>query len=993
MKNFYFLILVTFLLATTSLFAQKGTVVGTVTDNYGPVPGTTVLVFGSTIGTITDSDGNYTLSLDPGNYTLRVSIIGYGSLSKDVTVSSDQEIRADFILTEGIGLDEVVMDEVVAIGSRAIGRTKLETPVPVDVIKLARMSNVVPQTELNQLLNQTVPSFSSNTQTISDGTDHIDPASLRGLGPDQVLVLVNGKRRHSTSLVNVNGTFGRGNVGTDLNAIPATALENIEVLRDGAAAQYGSDAIAGVINLRLKDDVNKLKISLTTGANFTSGIGPFAGELPDIDGEKVDLGINYGLSLGKSGGFINMSGEFNFRDWSNRMQEFRGEIFNGLNSVENVALNGGANIAALDSNDIKHYAQSVSYFSDELKSKIMNAPDVDSLATLLDFDATEDELIARGMQRSDFNMRVGQSAIRGGKFFANLSVPLQNNYELYSFGGLSYRNGNSGCFYRLPNQQRTTTSVYPNGTVPNINSNIVDRSIGVGLSGKVGNWNIDLSNVYGYNEFQFHMTETHNATLGSSTPTEFDAGGHEFAQNTANLDISQYFDSPGSFSGMNVAFGAEYRFENFGISPGTELSYGNYDVNGNLVNPVTPDSLYTVDFFGRNRPSGCQCFAGFLPSNDVDANRSSIAGYGDVEIDFTDALLLGSAIRFENYSDFGSTFNYKFAGRYKLADHFAIRGAASTGFRAPSLHQIHFSRTSTIFELVGGVSIAQERGTFANTSRAAKLLGIPELKEETSQNFSFGLTGSIPGANLRVTADVYAINIDDRIVLTGQFSPGDVEDSLEQAEMEAIFEQAGATRASFFANAIDTRSLGFDVVLTHNVSFNEDARLRSDLAATFSKTEQDGDIKASDRLRNAGLVNTYFDQTSKIYLERAVPRIKLSLSNTLDMYGFNVYLRNTYFGETTEATNEELFDENLDPLSGIEVEPVYDGKIVTDISIGRNLTENLNLTIGANNLLDVYPDESDELFQSSGRFIYSRRSPQFSYNGRFLFARLGFTLR
>ena len=989
MKNLFTLIFSLLFIASSSLFAQKGTVSGSITDNSGSLPGVTVFVFGSNIGSITNIDGEYSLSLDEGTYNIRVSYVGYEAQNADVTITSGQDTRQDFVLTSGIGLNEIIV-----IGSRAIGRTKLETPVPVDVIELSRLSTVVPQTDLNQLLNQTVPSFSSNTQTISDGTDHIDPASLRGLGPDQVLVLVNGKRRHSTSLVNVNGTFGRGSVGTDLNAVPASALETIEILRDGAAAQYGSDAIAGVINLRLKDDINQLRFSVTTGANFTSEIGPFGGDLPEIDGEKVDLGVNYGLPLGNQGGFVNLTGEFNFRDYTNRMAEFQGSIFNGYNSVENMALRDGANLASLDMADVQNYAQDVGHFSQELKNLIAGAPDLDSLASLLNFNTTDDELSARGMQRSDFNMRVGQSAVRGGKFFANLSVPVGNGGELYGFGGLSYRNGNSGCFYRLPSQSRTTTSIYPNGTVPNINSNISDKSAGVGIKGKVGDWNVDLSNVYGSNEFQFHMTESHNATLGASSPTDFDAGGHDFTQNTANLDLSQYFDGAGNMKGMNVAFGAEFRYENFGVNPGTELSWGNYDVNGNLVNPVTPSELQTHDFFGNSRPSGSQCFAGFLPINEVDANRSSIAGYGDVELDISDAFLISGAIRFEDFSDFGSTFNYKVAARYKVADDFALRGAVSTGFRAPSLHQIHFSRTSTIFELINGESVAQERGTFANTSRAAKLLGIPELKEETSQNFSVGLTGSIPGANLKVTADVYAINIEDRVVLTGSFAPGDASTPEAEAELQQIFDQAQADATTFFANAIDSKSLGFDVVLTHNALVgNNDATLRSDLAATFSKTEQDGDVHASEQLESAGLVDTYFDQISRIYLERAVPRVKLSLSNTLNAGGFTVYLRNTYFGETTEATSADLFDDDLDVRSDATIDPVYDGKIITDLSVGREIADGLNLTLGANNLLDVYPDESDPSFQSSGRFVYSRRSPQFSMNGRFLFARVALTLK
>jgi len=992
------LLLALFLIIPALCFAQKGLITGTVTDEYGPLIGATISIEGTSIGSVTNMDGIYEISVEPGSYTLQTRYIGFEPQSQEVTVEAGKETIVDFTLEEGL-----LIDEIVVLGTRATNRTNVKSAVPVDVINVEKLVQAAPQTNLNQMMHYTTPSFSSNTQTISDGTDHIDPASLRGLGPDQVLVLVNGKRRHTTSLVNVNGTFGRGNVGTDLNALPAFAIDRIEVLRDGAAAQYGSDAIAGVINLNMKNDINKLRLSLTTGANFTGEIGPFEGEQKNIDGEVLDLGLNYGLPLGDKGGYINMTGQMDLRGATNRMLDFEGSIFNAYNAIENVALAAGADISKLSDEDVRSYAQNVDHFSTDFKSLIAGAPNLDSLQTLLGTNVTEAELAARGQQSSDYNMRVGQSENRGGKMFLNAALPLGQDLELYAFGGASFRGGESGCFYRLPGQDRTTTSIYPNGTVPKINSNITDKSMGGGIRGKIANWDLDFSTVTGNNKFLFRMTDTHNATLGASSPTAFDAGGHSFAQTTSNFDVSQYFDNPGGLSGINVAFGAEYRFENYKVIPGTELSYGNYDVNGNLVTPVTPSEMLTTDFLGRNRPSGAQCFAGFLPSNDVDANRSNIGGYVDVELDVTDDFYVGAAIRTENYSDFGSTFNYKIGARYTIADNFNIRAAHSTGFRAPSLHQSHFSRTSTIFELVNGVSVPQERGTFSNTSRAAKLLGIPELKQETSNNFSAGITAKLPGPGIKITLDGYLIDIDDRIVLTGFFSPG------EDEELQSIFAQAGAQTANFFANAIDTRSRGLDAVISHSMVVGNDWILTNDLAATFSQTTWKRDItsddlgeddervvvngiKASRLLEEKGLVDTYFDQTSRIYLEQGVPRVKVTLGNTLDLGQFSVYLRNSYFGETTEASNEGIFTEDLELLPGAEINPYNSGKVVTDLSLSYGFTDNLSITIGANNLLDVYPDEVDAAFTSSGRFKYSRRAPQFSYAGRHLFARVAFTL-
>lgn len=950
------------------LQAQTGTVTGSVGDRDGSLAGATVVVPDINIGAFTDGNGNYELTLPVGDYNLEVNYVGFSAQIQKVTIVANERTTVDFVMEEDLSLDEVILT-----GTRATNRTNTDSPVPVDVIPMDRLVLSAPQTNLNQILHYAAPSFSSNTQTISDGTDHIDPASLRGLGPDQVLVLINGKRRHTSSLVNVNGTFGRGNVGTDMNSIPANAIQSVEVLRDGAAAQYGSDAIAGVINLRLKESVNQLRFSVNTGAHFTKNASP----QKEIDGEVIELGVNYGIPLGNNGGFVNMTGLFNFRGWSNRMQEFSGDIFNAYNSVEWVANEDGADLSDLSMEDVQMYGQQVGHFSGAMKDDIANAPDLETLQGILGADVTEAELTARGQTRSDYNMRVGQSENRGGKFFANLSLPMGESAELYAFGGMSYRDGESGCFYRLPNQNRTYTPANINGFIPIINSNINDKSLAAGIRGNVSGWNIDLSNVYGSNAFTYRMNNTNNATMQNASPTSFIAGGHSFTQNTSNLDISQYFSTGGS-NGINLAFGAEYRFENYQVNSGSEFSYGNYDVNLNLVNSVTPSELMVTDFLGRQRPSGSQCFAGFLPSNDVNANRSSVAGYADVEFDLTDAFLLTGAVRFENYSDFGSTFNYKVAGRYKLTENIALRGATSTGFRAPSLHQIHFSRTSTIFVTDGGVTTAQEVGVFSNTSRAASLLGIPQLKQEISQNFSLGFTAKIPAAGLKITIDAYQVNIDDRIVLTGQFDPGTDE------ELVSIFSQAQATKAAFFANAIDTKSQGLDVVVSHKVLIGEKGVLTNNLGATFSQTRQDGEIKASPLLEEKGLISTYFDETSRIYLEEAVPRTKVTLSNSLGLGAFHFYLRNTYFGETTEATN-------LSDLAA-DVNPYYSGKVITDLSVGIDLSSDLNLTIGANNLLDVYPDEADASFQSSGRFIYSRRSPQFSFGGRFMFARMSFNL-
>jgi len=935
-------------------------VTGTVTDVAGlPLVGVNVVEKGTTNGTTTDFDGNFALDVAEGA-TLTFSYIGF--TSKDIVVGSESNITV--ALAEGLALDNVVV-----VGSRNPNRTATESTVPVDVIDISELNNVAPQVNLNQILNYVAPSFTSNTQTISDGTDHIDPASLRGLGPDQVLVLINGKRRHTSSLINVNGTFGRGSVGTDLNAIPAAAIQRIEVLRDGAAAQYGSDAIAGVINIVLNKTIDELSLTVTTGANFSENAN---GQTGGIDGETTNVAASYGLGIGENGGYLTFSGDFDVRNEYSRMKEWEGSIFNAYNAVERFANADGYDASLLLDDDVADVIQ----YANAAGIDLNGATTKEDLRMVLSTDATESELSARNQQRSDYNMRVGQSALRGGRFFANFSLPLDDNgTELYSFAGISSRTGNSAGFYRLPSQSRTYTPAYPDGFLPEINSAIKDKSFSVGIKGMIGDWNVDFSNTYGKNSFLYKIGNTFNASLQSSSPTVFDAGGVSFAQNTSNLDVSQFFDEV--MSGLNIALGAEYRVENYDIIAGEEASYAQYTGDGQVITLASQQP--SQDFFGNSRPGGSQVFPGFSPNNELSRGRSSIAGYFDMEADFSEDFLASFAARFEDYSDFGSTINFKLATRYKVSDDINIRGAVNTGFRAPSLHQINFNSTSTIFDQNGN---PQEVGTFANDSRAANLLGIPQLKEETSSSVSLGFTAKMPDANLTLTVDGYFVKINDRVVYTGQFAgPG------TGTELDNLLSQANATAASFFANAIDTESKGLDIVLTHSAQLGDDWRLKSDLSGTFSKTKQVGDINASQVLEDAGLVGTYFPEDSRVYLEEAVPRTKINLSNSLTSDKFIVFLRNVYFGEVTEAT------------TNIDRQQVFGTKVVTDLSVGYKFTDALTFTVGANNLLDVFPDRAAESLadggnnRSSGRFDWSRRAQQFGIGGRFLFARLNFTLK
>lgn len=867
-----------------------------------------------------------------------------------------------------------------AIGSRNKNRVSTDSTVPIDVISIAAQGVLSPQTDLNQILNFTAPSFTSNSTTVADGTDHIDPAQLRGLGPDQVLVLLNGKRRHSSSLVNINGSPGRGSVGTDLNAIPAFAIDRLEVLRDGASAQYGSDAIAGVINVVMKKNTGQLTAALTAGGNRSSGSNDFE---KGWDGDKFQLDLNYGTKLGNNG-FINFTGSLLNRGDNRRAMPAGGKIYNAYNAIEKRALENGVNISSLFSNInpaynpnatqilnyIRQYEGNVGYFTPGQRTAIQNAATIGAMQTALNFDVTENELAYRGTERKDFNMRVGQSKLQSGQFYVNSEFDLTSTVRGYAFGGYSMRKGDAGGFFRRPNQNRTSTSIYLDGFLPEIHSDIVDVSLAAGAKGKIGHVNWDLSNTFGRNSFAYSIENTANATMKHPSKTIFDAGELAFSQNTINADFDTKVDW---LQGLNLAFGAEGRFENFEIVAGEESSWARYDYLGNLY--TSPNQVLPTDFFGSTRPGGAQVFPGYRPENALDKNRTSFALYSDNELDITEKWLLSGAVRFENYSDFGSTFNYKIATRYKITEDINFRGALSTGFRAPSLHQIYFNSTSTQF--VGGIPF--EVGIFSNDSKLAGLLGIDPLKQERSASYSAGFTAKIPQAKLSLTVDGYYIKIKDRITLTDQFSPT----TLTQQE----FNDAGATAAAFFANAIDTQTKGIEAVVSQKLNFSK-FKLSNDFAVTVSKTNRIGDIHSSTKLKNSGQEGRYFSESSRVYLEEASPRFKMSLNNVAEFNKLSLLMRNVYFGKVTDPNSADV---DMNGTINADEHPVWAGKLITDLSASYKFNKMVSLTLGSNNVFDVYPDKNLDALSNDNQFVYSRNVSQFGMNGRFLFVRANLT--
>jgi iron complex outermembrane receptor protein len=882
MKKILQISITAILLFTTSLFfGQSHEITGTVSSEKGiPLENVIIAIKGTKVSVTSDNSGKFSINAETNTPTLLLSLLGY--TSKEVVAKSNS-------INVQLALENNTLDEIVIVGSRNPKKSKLETAVPVDVVNLAKIRNVTPQTSTNDILTYLIPSFNSNRQSSADGTEHIDPASLRGLGPDQVLVLVNGKRRHTTSLVNYQNTVGNGSVGTDLSAIPASAIKRIEVLRDGAAAQYGSDAIAGVINLVLKDNTG-LEINATYGSTSRN------------DGQTTNINMNYGSKIGKEGGFINVTAEFNNREKTNRAQNHNLIIFDQ---------------SAYDN-----------YFAYDFSND--NAREID-----------DNLLTQAGLSRDDFNFQIGDAKIKNIQGFVNMSVPLNDKIEFYASGGVSHRSGTGFGFRRLPSEtENVVASLFPYGFQPELNSVVTDLSLISGFKFKLGDWKLDLSNTIGQNKFVYDVSNTNNVSLGANSPTEFEAGNHSFLQNTVNADISRLYKD--IFSGLNVAFGAEYRSENYQINAGELASY----IDG-----------------------GAQSFPGFSPLNEVDKNRNSVGIYADVEADITDKFLVGVSGRYEDYSDFGNTLNGKLSARYKITDNFSIRGAVSTGFRAPSLHQQYFNNIAT--DVVDGEIL--NSGIFRNDSEVAKQLGIPELKEETSKNYSFGIVYS-PLKKLHITADFYQIKIDNRIILTGNLGNDAYGEPV--TELRDLFATYGVQTGRFFTNAINTTTNGLDVVIDYDMTLGA-GDLNLSLLYNYNNNQVDAEL---NNIPTAfiGQEEVYYGPQEKSLIETNTPKHKGTFAMNYTIKKYNFLLRNTYFGEVIR----DGF-----PFGTTQK---HAGKVVTDLTVSYKVTPKIQFTLGANNLLDVFPDK--QIYENSYFNVFKYAPVQMGTTGAYYFGRVSFSL-
>ena len=858
------------------LLAQaSGRVAGTVTSSDGgaPILGAAVQIVGTPFGTITKGDGTFVIALRPGAYTLRIRQIGFASVAQPITIASGQTLTRDVVLQRSA----TNLEAVAVIGTRAEERTVTKSPVPVDVFSAVDLK-ATGRTETAQMIQALAPSVNFPRSAIADGTDAVRPATLRGLGADQVLVLVNGKRRHTTALINVNGTVGRGQSAVDLNAIPASMIERVEILRDGAAAQYGSDAIAGVINIVLKSNA-------PTEVNLQSGVTAVG------DGRVMQGSANAGIA-NSSGGFFHAGLEARDRQFTDRsLADPRSQYFAG--------------------------------------------------------DAREATINRINNRHGD-----GQTSDLVGMF--STGTTFGNGIDLYAFGGTSRRKASAPGFWRRPNDDRTVRSLYPNGFLPFINSTLWDASTAAGIKGKLAGWSWDLSQTVGRNSHNFLISSTNNASFGNASKTSYDAGTLIFSQATSNLDLFREVRA-GSMP-VRLAAGAEWRKDQFQITQGEP---GSWQDGG--VRVLDANGVPTT----RVAAAGSQVFPGFRPTDETNEARSNTSLYADVESDLTSMLLVGGAVRYENYTDFGSQTTGKVTARFAPVQQFAVRGGYSTGFRAPSLQQSWFTATSTNF--INGVPF--EVRTFPVSSAPAQLLGAKPLTPEKSRNVSAGITAQ-PVPALSITADYYNIEIDDRVVLSENLTQTAVRDFL------AANGQPGIGGGRFFTNAIDTRTTGVDVVLNYGLNFRQRGILRLTAGASFNETE----ITAQKQVTPPALAaqnDALYSRIERGRVERGQPRNNFVLSGTHEVSKFTFTARTQRFGEVTGFGTTPANDQT------------FGAKWITDASVGLAVRENVKFSFGADNLFDVYPDRNIAVNNNNGVFQYSGISP-FGFNGRFAYARMNF---
>jgi iron complex outermembrane receptor protein len=867
--------------------SQTAIITGTVRAGDEFLQGATISLGNKT--TLTDGRGNFSLSIEPGNYTIIVSHVGYKKFEQTITIERGATKNFVFHMVSNEELDAVM------VGSRStLNRNNHSTPIPIDVFSSDGLIETG-QISVTQMLNFLAPSFNTSREVLNE------TMTLRGLDPQHVLILVNNIRYHPMAWIfggNLRGQLGRGSVGNDLNSIPFPAIEKIEILRDGAAAQYGSDAIGGVINIVLKKASDKTSIQ-THGGQFYKN-----------DGEKFFAGIYHGFSVNKKG-FFGLSASFR-----NQRPTFRGGIYDGL--------------------VYRNYPSSATR-DDSIRIK------------------AQDELL---VQSRDFNRKssvdnVGNTKLGSLGVSMNGGLPINNHVETFWTILFNSRKLNRAALFRFPrDSNRVNFALFPDGFQQRNKSNTVDASAIVGVRGKTkNNWHWDISTAHGINSVKSHVTNTNNASqtflLGANAPTSFYTGTDIFKQLTNNLNVTKQFKL------LNFGYGVEWRLENYIVKTGEEAAWKNFD-------PVN----YSQGGVGASGPE-----------NAINKTRNVLASYFEIENELISHLLLNVAARYEYYNDFGSNFAGKLAMRYKFSKSFMLKTSVNNGFRAPSLQQRHL--VSIGESLMGPNRSVTINGLFPNDHEIIRALAIPKLRAEKSVNVSGGFVADF-FKNIHFSADAYLLEIRNRIVLSGNFDrrPNNTIDKILDAHPD--FDRI--MRISFFANSINTITKGIDIAVDRNWK-NKNTCFGITVTANFNSTKLFGPIKTSDRLaQDVQSQNTLFNSEERTKLEKGQPASKIILLTKYENGGTKLIIRTTRFGKTSIA-----------PLSGIP--EFFSSKILTDISFIYSPSHWLAVTLGANNIMNTYPDRLNHYTNTSqGSWIYSPEASPFGFNGGYYFINLNFDL-
>lgn len=759
--------------------------------------------------------------------------------------------------------------DIIVTGTRAQGRSRLDTASPVDVLSgdtLRRQGS----TELGSALATVAPSINFPRPSAVDGTDAIRPATLRGLAPDQTLVLVNGVRANSSALVNTNGSVGRGSSAVDLNTIPVVALDRIEVLRDGASAQYGSDAIAGVVNVRLREARSGGGASVTYGF-YNTDIQTARGRRHVTGEHAVTASAWQGIGFGGDG-YITVSGEY-------------------------------------------------------LKRQPTNRADYDPRVT-----------------PTRVTGRFGDPEVEQYTGYINAGTSIGGGWKLYGWAGYQDRDTTSAAFPRLPAAAAAVSAIYPNGFLPLINTQSTNANGAVGLKGEAGGWLVDLNVAYGRNRIEFRTLNSANYAFGNASPTNFYDGAVVYDQWVAGLDVSRSFDV---FQSLNVAFGLEGRSEGYKIEAGERASY-DYPTTGAIA----------------GQAPGAQGFGGFSPLNAIERYRRNASVYLDLEAQLTDSLLLGIAGRAEHYSDFGETATGKVSLRYDITPSFAVRGTASTGFRAPSLQQQYFTSVASVIQ--NGSPVLT--GTFPSVSPVATALGGRPLEPERSTNLSAGVV--VRSGGFDFTVDAYQIKLRDQIGLSeniqASFSP----------QVAAILAPFGVPSARFFINGLASRVRGIDAVAHYRVNADGAGIFDFTLAGNINQTVV---TKVPTSTATINPAPVLFARSRILTLEEGTPGEKVTGAFDWSLDGIGITARATYYGNVNQAGTAA--NGSADIKTGSHV--------ITDLEFRYAPVKGGQFALGVNNLFDVYPDATPTALNTTGVVGFPFYSP-FGFGGRYIYARAGF---